>query len=320
MARVSKDVSDDCSALAFYGFRPGARAVEGFYRTMVGWFGQLGHPPDKAGVTAPGFGSKLGSFERFNTKLEKTGFGKVGGVNLIATTPGAKDWGSDYYLTASYDDELLVATIVARSSLATLSAASLLPVAREVAEFLKPVYGIGFTRACELDPEGYSIGMVVDRDEPTDEELDEEARIAAWSETLFEDKVYRKGILRDLYPWNFLTKPHLAKMVNGVPLDEWIRQGTRRGTVGEFTAGMSFWEVARKDIPEIRQTLRAAGLILEPEEDEDEEPTEIRWTPEQSLAAMIGDQAPEDVIVYDSEGNEIPTEEVKKILNRGRKK
>jgi hypothetical protein len=46
----------------------------------------------------------------------------------------------------------------------------------------------------------------------------------------------------------------------------------------------------------------------------------IRWTSEQSLAALMGDQSPEDVIVYDSEGNEIPTEEVKEILRRGRRK
>jgi hypothetical protein len=322
MARASKGISDDCSAVAFYGIRPSAQAVEAFYHTMVKWFGELGYPPDKAGVTAPGFGSQIGSFARFNAKLAKTGFRSVTGVNLVATTLRARDWESDYYVTASYmggDDEL-TAYVVARSSLATLSATSMLPVARVVAKILKPVYGIGYTRLHELYPDCYAIGLLIDRGELSGDALREEEEIAAWSETLFTDHAYRKGILRDVYRWNFLTRPHLTKKVGSVSLEQWIRQSSRRGKLSEFCKGLSFWEVAEKQIPAVRKTLRRAGLILEPTPDEDEEDTESTFTPEEALAIVIGDQPAEDLIVFDSVGNEIPTEEVKKIIKRGSQK
>jgi hypothetical protein len=323
MARASRGISDECSALAFYGIRPSPQAAEAFYHAMVKWFGELGHPPDKAGVTAPGFGTQLGSFDRFDARLRKRGFRKVTGVTLIATTPRARIWSDDYYVTASYmgEDDELTADVVARSSLATLSAASLLPVARELAAILKPVYGIGYTRAHELDPESYAIGLLVDRGELTGDALREEAEIAAWSETLFTDQVYRKGILRDVYRWNFLTRPHLKKKVAGVPLERWIGQNARRGKLREFGRGMSLWEVAEKQIPAVRRALRGAGLILEPEEDEDdyEEPAS---TPEESLAFVFRHfgVSPEDMIVLDGTGKEVPTGEVKKIVRRGRKK
>ena len=320
MARVSKAVSDECSALAFYGIRPSPQAVEAFYHAMVTWFTDLGYPPDKAGVTAPGFGTQLGSFERFDAKLKRTGFRKVTGVTLIATTPRAKIWGSDYYLSASYmgaDDEL-VADIVARSSVATLSAQSLLPVARMVAGMLKPVYGIGFARAHRLDPTCYAIGLNFDPGDLTDEEEAEQDWIGTWGETLFEEQVYRKGILRDVYRWNFLTRPHLKKRVGGGPLDQWIRKGPRRGTLGEFGRGMHLWEVPAKDTPKVRRALLAAGLILEPEEEEEDEAS--GWTPEESLAFILGDQSLDDVMVFDGTGKKVPTDEVKKIVRRGRKK
>jgi hypothetical protein len=288
---------------------------------MVRWFGEVGYPPDKAGVTGPGFGSQLGSFDRFNARLAKKGFRKVTGIDLVATTPGAKIWSDDYHVAAAYmgDEDLLTADVVARSSIARLSATSLLPVARELAAILKPVYGIGYTRSHQLDPTSYAIGLLVDRGELTGAAAREEAEIAAWSETLFEDQVYRKGILRDVYPWNFLTRPHLKKKVAGVPLEQWIHQNPRRGTLSKFGRGMHVWEVARKDIPSVRRTVRQAGLILEPEEDEDDD-VESGWTPEAALAFVLKDTPVEDLIVFDGEGNPIPTRKVKQILNRGRKK
>jgi len=321
MARSSKSISDDCSALAFYGIRPSPKAAEDFYHAMVEWFDRLGHPPDKGGVTAPGFGTQLGSFQRLNAKLAKKGFRKVTGVTLVATTPGAEYWESDCYASACYmgDDDELTAYIVARSSVATLSATSLLPVAREVAQLLKPVYGIGYTRSHRLDAGFYAIGLNFDPGDLTAEELEEQEWIGTWGETLFEDQVYRKGILRDVYPWNFLTRSHLKKKVEGVPLEQWIRQNTRRGRLSEFGRGMHLWEVAEKHISAVRQTLLRAGLILEPEEDDYVDP-EINA--EEGLAVVFRTfgVSPEDMIVFDGTGKKIPTDEVKKIVKRGGQK
>jgi hypothetical protein len=323
MARASNGVSDECSGLAFYGIRPGARAAEAFYDAMVAWFRRLGHPPDKLGVSAPGFSRHFESFRREDARLRRSGFRRVGGIELVATTPRAEIWGRDYYVTASYmtgPDEL-TAYLVARSSLATLSAASLLPVAREVAAILKPVYGFGYTRSHELHPAEYAIGLNVDRGPLTGGAAREQERIVAWGETLSEGQVYRQGILRDVYRWNFLTRPHLRKKVGRVPLGRWIRQEARRGTLGEFGGGMHFWEVAKRHLPAVRRALRRAGLIFEPEPEDEEDPG-VRYTPEESLAFMLRHfgVSPDDVVVFDGTGREVPTEEVKKVVRRGRRK
>src|SRR6202165_3760170 len=128
MDKVSKIVSDECSALAFYGIRPNAREVEAYYRAIVKWFNELGCSPDKASVGT----GKLGSFRRVDANVQKNSFRKEMGFTLVSTIPGAQNWSDDFYVTASCDPDRLSLTsvIVARSSLATLTVTSLLPVAR----------------------------------------------------------------------------------------------------------------------------------------------------------------------------------------------
>jgi hypothetical protein len=108
--------------------------------------------------------------------------------------------------------------------------------------------------------------------------------------------------------------------VNGVPLDRWIRQDTRRGKLSEFARGMHLWEVPVKQVAGVRRGLLSAGLILEPEED-DYDPENPVMTPEESLAFIFRHYgaSPGDLIILDGTGKEVPTAEVKKIVQRGRK-
>src|SRR5262245_47642801 len=140
MSADPKSVSNDCCAIVFYGVQTGAKAAGAFYRTVVGWFGELGFPPDKLATHGVGHTGKLGSFDRGNAKLLKAGFEGIKGVSVVSTTPNAITWGHDYFLTASLDSEIdsLFCLLVARSSLATLSAASMLPISSIIANELKP--------------------------------------------------------------------------------------------------------------------------------------------------------------------------------------
>src|SRR5262249_34024626 len=145
---------------------------------------------------------------------------------------------------------------------------------------------------------------------------DEAGRIAEWSLTGMPDQVYRKGILRDVYRWNFLTPPQLKRRIGKTTLERWTRADARRGTLGAFEGNMVLWEVNKRSIPGVRKALRQAGAILESSEEDDD--FESTWTPEESLAWVLGD-SPEDFIVLDGTGKEIPTEEVTKAIERGRK-
>jgi hypothetical protein len=267
MSAASGMVSEECSVVAFYGIDPDTKAGESFYRTVLNWFDGLGFPPDKAGITGRGHSGKLGSFARGNAKLQKTGFGEVSSLNIVSSTPDART-GGDYFLTADWDAKYSYALVAARSSLATLSNKSMLPLARTLAQDLKPEYGIGYTRAHRLGPAMYAIGICqglgpggygVDLNEAEREEADS---ISRWGDGLA-GRVWRQGVLRDVYPWNFLTGPHLTKQVGGMPLEQWIRQDARRGTLNPLCEGVSLWEVAGANIPEVKRVLRQAGVVFD---------------------------------------------------------
>jgi len=320
-----KQLAEECSALAFYGIRPNPKAAEAFYRAMVEWFHQLGYPPTMAGVGGPGFGDRMGSFRGANAKLQKRGFRKVRSFDLEATFPDdPRSDRRDYHVAAHYNAERdsLSADVIARSSLATLSAKSLLPIARAMVRELKPDYGFGFTREYQWEPAFYVLGINTEyyangSFHQAVEDDDEAGQNAEWSLTGMSEQVYRKGILRDIYRWNFLTRPQLKRRVGKSTLERWIRQDPRRGALGAFEGNMVLWEVNKRNIPGIRTALRQAGAILESSEEEDD--YESTWTPEESLAWVLGDR-PEDFTVFDGTGKEVPTEEVKKIVKRGRKK
>lgn len=264
MTAHSKTVSEECSGVVFYGISPDARAAESFYGTVVEWFNSLGHPPDKVSISGSGHNGKLGSFARGNAKLRKNGFDDVVNFEVNSSTPNAIT-GHGYFLTASYDSdaEALFADIVVRSSLATLSHTSMLPVARTLAKVLKPAYGIGYTMAHHRGPELYAVGINFGNDLPTGQAYEEARNVSRWSDIGMVKQVYRDGLLRDVYPWNFLTQPQLRKPVDGISLEQWVRQDAWRGTIAPFCEGVSLWEVDKAHLVAVRQVLHQAGVIFE---------------------------------------------------------
>lgn len=267
MIAVCTVPSEECAAIAFYGIDSGAKAAESFYCTTVEWFNRLGCPPDKVGIKGQGHRGKLGSFALGNAKLQKTGFDGVENFEIVCSTPNAVT-GNDFFVTADWSAKYSYAVIAARSSLATLSSASMLPLAQTVVRQLKLEYGIGYTRAHQLGPAMYAIGICqglgpggygVDLTEAEREEADS---ISRWGDGMTE-RVWRKGLLRDVYFWNLLTKPQLTKKVGSLPLEQWIQQDESRGKLSTLENGVCLWEVHDADLPGVRGKLREAGIIFD---------------------------------------------------------
>ncbi|MBN9565641.1 MAG: hypothetical protein J0G29_06085, partial [Alphaproteobacteria bacterium] len=70
------------------------------------------------------------------------------------------------------------------------------------------------------------------------------------------------GMLRDVYPLNFLSQAHLANQVEGMPFDQWVASDLARGTLNPLTDSMWSWRVEEDNIPAIREALRPTGLVL----------------------------------------------------------
>jgi hypothetical protein len=270
MSTTSKTISEECSVIAFYGIEPNVQVAERLYHTMVEWFTDLGYPPDKVGITGPGHSNKVVSFSRGNAKLLKRGFEGVTDFELLSTISETLRVQHNYHLTAIYNGRAkrLYALVVARSALATLSPTSMLPIARVMAQELKPGYGIGYRREHRRGPEFYVFGICrglgfggygVNLSEA---EREEASSISRWSNAM-DEQVWREGTLRDVYPWNFLNVRQLNMEVQGRSLRDWIKQDPRRGSLAAVSDAIALWDVPDVSIPEIRRQLKDAHLLFD---------------------------------------------------------
>lgn len=109
---------------------------------------------------------------------------------------------------------------------------------------------------------GVNTGLPINR---TAAERAEQERVSRWLDTGMEKRGYRDGLLRDVYPINYLSGKHLQRPVGRTTLEKWIRQEPARGTLGEPEFGLSRWVVAEKKISTVRSELSPSGLLFNEE-------------------------------------------------------
>lgn len=128
-------------------------------------------------------------------------------------------------------------------------------VARRICQLIDPIYGIGFRNSTIPDPRGYASSMDgrLHLDDLPPREMWFDARW--WG-------VYAHGFFRGVYESNFLSQVQLKESVDGVPFPEWVAADSHRGTLMPFTEHLVLWEVETEYIPEIREQLHAAQLLL----------------------------------------------------------
>jgi hypothetical protein len=261
MSEMSKSGFEMCSTLALYGAKPTEAAIIGFYHTIVNWFTELGHPPDKLAIEGTGYSGKPATFKRMNAKLNKNGFAQVESVTFFSMLPEGEIPMSDYWSTAWYvrNHRYTYAVVVVRSSLANLENKSMLPIAQMLIQQIEPDYGIGYTMEHRLQPDAYAIGL-----SPGDENgnYEEQVNISRWGDIGMQEHVYRRGIIRNVYAWNFLTAVQLTATVGEMSLEEWIKQDSKRGYLSLLSNGVTLWQVNKEEITNIRAELKQAGRIF----------------------------------------------------------
>ena len=250
------------SVIAFYGMNPKADGTASVYRMLVDWFNELGYPPGKVAFSGPGYGRRMMEFARGDAKARRVGLGNVYSFGLISLLPMSTLPLTDYQLDAHYDagQEHMEVVVTARSCIAKLSGDSMLPLARRLMCEVKPEYGIGYERLRRLGPAFYAIG-VCQGIGLAKADYEEGLRISRWADAV-RACIWRRGLLRDVYLWNFLTASQLSMNVDGVPLERWIEQNPNRGTLAPVGT-MFLWAVDEQWIPSVREQLDRAGLIFD---------------------------------------------------------
>ncbi|MBS0261732.1 MAG: hypothetical protein JSS02_07210 [Planctomycetes bacterium] len=263
MTKIQNKTTDNCLAIAFYGIDTSPKTAEAFFRVAVELIGQLRYDPHELGVTGKGFSGKIGQYDRIASKLHKSGFAAVNAFDLRSnnsnTTPLGPERMVEASFSAGYDyGGYAIISIPADKLTKDITFA----VSEKIAQAVRPSYGIGYVRDSKLGPVWYAIG-ICQGPARTGAAYQEGLDITHWCFDGREREVYRKGLLRDVYPWNFLTVPQLTRFVDGIPLEQWIRRSRMRGTLRQLTDEVTLWEVEETAIPKARKTLHEAGVIFD---------------------------------------------------------
>ena len=246
------------SGLALYGLDSTPGAVESVYRQCLAWLDRHACPPDKMS-TSLDKSDKYLTFARSEKKLRAEGFDEVTSFDVASMAPGARDPGDGVRAEICYHSKdgspCLVVSI--QSAIVPLRSLGFKTIATEAISLTKSAYGIGYGRPFGLWPLLYGMsfpgGFVA---------YEESLRITGWNGAL-DNKQYLRGFMRDVYPLNFLTKPHLEVKVHGTPFVDWVGQDTTRGRLSPLTDTVTLWEVEDEHIPAIREVLFDARVIYD---------------------------------------------------------
>lgn len=133
---------------------------------------------------------------------------------------------------------------------------------RDLSTLLSAHYGYGYQRRFAQGPTFYAFGAIGGNEEISDHE---EHQIMCWNNTYrMPDGIYTLGDLRDIYPYNFLSTPHLERDIFGQPLRQWIESDSSRGKLTPLTDTLWSWHVTPDQISPVRNALVPTGIILCP--------------------------------------------------------
>jgi hypothetical protein len=255
---------EDCSVLALYGIDRSAEAAEQFYNAALSWFRHHGYSPDRLTVVGPAFNDQSGEFAETNRQLQRQGFEGVTGIFLVTLWPGGQFPIRDWLMKVSWSGKNHYTIIAAENAIVPFRSDGFRRFAEEVVRLLKPGYGTGYHMLRLVAPDMHALGIQQQLGEILTGEAYEESRnVARWGNMGMEQSVWQVGVIRDVYPWNFLTAPQLDAAVEGSSLQEWISQDPQRGCLTDVSDSVVLWDVPEESIPHIRARLKEAHLLFD---------------------------------------------------------
>lgn len=266
---VSREVQDPYVAVGFYGISVSREDLKGWYESTLAWCQENGLAPDIGAVGGDGFSGKSLRFVNADRKLRQKEFNDVRWLALVTMTEDGTDVVKDAVLSLGWTSDDPAVTIEASGAIASLDDVSLLDLMKHWQVDMDAPYGIGLTMNQGRGPGFYISGMGYQRGDappPTPEEAEYEQRRGEWGTIGTHFKVYNEGVLRDVYPWNFLSDRHLSREFQGQPFGEWVRKDRSRGTLEQVAEGKWFWCIPRSDVLHVRAALWESNLIFKRED------------------------------------------------------
>ena len=266
---ISRTIQDPYVAVGFYGIRIATEVLRAWYESALAWFQEKELLPDIGAVGGEGFSGKSLRFVNADRKLRKMEFSDVKWLEVVAMTEDGTDVVKHSVLSIGWSDRIPCVTLEASGAVASLDDVSLFSLMKQWHNQLDASYGIGLAMNQGRGPGFYLAGMGYHRGDappPTSEEIEYERRRGDWGTIGTYFKVYNQGVLRDVYPWNFLSDRHVSRDFEGQAFGDWIRKDRARGTLEQVAEGKWFWCVPRGNVQDIRAILWGSNFIFKRED------------------------------------------------------
>lgn len=245
------------SVVALYALNVRPESIESVYNHVLAWMSRFRCKPDLMGTDHDK--GKLLRFRNSEKKMLAAGFGSLSHFSVISLREDVENelQGEKSHIVYRVDPRQSRLLIDFESGIVEIGSADFISLAREACNLANPTYGIGYRRKFGLGPMWYALNMSYGP-----EEYEEELRISHWGEALRFD-LCNCGLLRDIYPWSFLTSPQLNRGVGDLSLQQWIEKDSHRGKLSPLTDRVTLWEVRREYIPAVREALFRADVIFD---------------------------------------------------------
>jgi hypothetical protein len=254
-----------CPLVAFYGGQFNEDGLEGVFETLLDWFRRHHLNPDALGASGSGLKVRIGDYDRGVSRLRKHGFRGLNALHLLSLNEKSPvpiyHWKA--YAAVVRKPDCCYLTV--EPGVVPLPSDDLLEVAEAFIRFGNPSYGIGLCRFKHLGPQHFALGLAFNLD-LSGPERTEASEINAWGRAL-DSELYREGMLRGVYPWNFLNENQLRRTINGIELQRWIEQSSSRGVLRRFTGSMVLWELNPDQIASVVPIIREAGALVKGRDD-----------------------------------------------------
>lgn len=252
----------DCTCLAFYDWSSEFSA-SAFYEVAVSFFSANGVEPDsgKLYVGKP-TNSRILKYSTVAARIKKAEYANASYVGLYHTIPDYAQLAFGWDVTAGYHARMhRDMYFCCGVAIAQLGVDYVADVIEQISNRTTLTYGIGYSLPFQDGPDLYALGMSTGSDY-TPEGNRAADRTCAWFRERIGQNRHLQGYLRDVYPLNVISQPHLDKQVQGMPLREWIIASPERGTLRPLAGGAWLWRIEENQVVPIQAELESAGMLI----------------------------------------------------------
>lgn len=220
-----------------------------------------GHTPSFLAAHGPGFTRKYVTYRRRGARLFQSDFAAIQNFELCFGPPDLSSipvkLSADFMIHREWARYCLVEKLPANGLIADAITPAVVDRAIKI---LKPGYGFSLTMPSSCGPMFWALGMIFsyagERSSWSQEEGD---NVCRWAGQAHVEQT--SGVLRDVYPVNYLTEVHLNRQIGGIPLRRSIEADVSRGTM-DTKGSISVWRVNERSINGIRAELDDVGLLF----------------------------------------------------------